>query len=127
MSTWERICIGTSCDLEFILSQSLWNNYFAGSEGKTISSKRLESKGILIFADLIDDDGKFSSWENCRENLICQLLIFLNGMDVCTPFLENGKTELKKTHFYLKLWINKHCQGFIMVSSRAHLFTIFLR
>ena len=23
ISTWERICIGTSCDLEFILSQSL--------------------------------------------------------------------------------------------------------
>ena len=60
--------------------------------------------------------------KNCHENLICQLLIFLNGMDVCTPFLENGKTELKKTHFYLKLWINKHCLGFIMVSSREHVF-----
>ena len=28
ISTWERICIGTSCDLEFILSQSLWDNHF---------------------------------------------------------------------------------------------------
>ena len=63
ISTWERICIGTSCDLEFILSQSLWDNHFVRSEGKTISSKRLESKGILMVADLIDDDGKFSYWE----------------------------------------------------------------
>ena len=51
ISTWERICIGTSCDLEFMLSQSLWDNHFVRSEGKTISSKRLESKGILLVVD----------------------------------------------------------------------------
>ena len=58
ISTWERIWIGTSCDLEFI---SLWDNHFVRSEGKTISNKRLEFKGILMVVDLIDDDGKFSS------------------------------------------------------------------
>ena len=63
ISTCGRICIGTSCDLEFILSQSLWDNHFVRSEGKSISNKRLESEGILIVLDLIDDDGKFSSWE----------------------------------------------------------------
>ena len=47
ISTWKRICIGTSCDLEFILSQSLWDNHFVRSEGKTISNKRLESKVFL--------------------------------------------------------------------------------
>ena len=36
VSTWERICIGTYCDLEFILSQSFWDNHFVRSKGKTI-------------------------------------------------------------------------------------------
>ena len=80
ISTWERICIG-SCDLEFILSQSLWDDHFVRSEGKTISNKRLESKGILMVVDLIDDDAKFSSWEKLLQNLICQLLIFLNNQN----------------------------------------------
>ena len=63
ISTWERICIGTPWDLKFILSQSLWDNHFVRSKDKTISNKRLESEGIFIVVDLIDDDGKFSSWE----------------------------------------------------------------
>ena len=63
ISTWERICIWTSCDLEFVLSQSLWDNHLVRSKGKTISYKWLEAKGILMVVDLIDDDGKFSSWE----------------------------------------------------------------
>ena len=69
ISTLERICIGTPCDFEFILSQSLWDNHFVRSKGKTISSKRLESKGILMVVDLIDDDGKFSSWEQLSQKI----------------------------------------------------------
>ena len=41
------------------------------------------------------------------KNLINQLLIFLNGMGFCTPFLENGKTVSEKTHFRLILYIKQ--------------------
>ena len=76
--TWERICIGTSCDLEFILSQSLWDNHFVRSKGKNISNKRLESKGILtVVVDLIDEDGKFSSWEKLMRKFNLSAVDFL--------------------------------------------------
>ena len=39
ISTWDRICIGTSCDLEFILSQSLWDDHFVRSKCKNNSNK----------------------------------------------------------------------------------------
>ena len=92
ISTWERICIGTSCDLEFILSESLWDNHSVRCKGKTNCNKRLESKGILMVVGLIDDDDS-ALGKSCRENLICRLFIFLNGMGFCTLFLENEKTE----------------------------------
>ena len=33
-------------DLEFILSQSIWNNYFIKSNHSTIFNSELQSKGI---------------------------------------------------------------------------------
>ena len=53
ISSWERIYMGKSCDLQFILSQSLWDNLKVKvrSKGKSISNKRLESKSILMGVD----------------------------------------------------------------------------
>ena len=91
--TWEGICLGTYCDLEFTLSQSLWDKKFVASRGKTIADKQLESKaGILIVIDLLTMMVNSALGKSSKRNLICQLLIFLSGMGFCTPFPENGKT-----------------------------------
>ena len=128
ISPWEKICIGTSSGLEFILSRSLWNNHFVTSEGKTISSKHLESKGILMVVDLIDNDGKFSSWEKRSRKFTLSAVDFLEWYEILRSIPREWKNRVKeKTHFFLKLWMNKYCLGFIMVSSRAHVFTVFVR
>ena len=100
ISTWERICIGTSCDLEFILSQSLWDNHFVRSKGKTIFNKRSESKGILIVVDLIDDDGKFSSWEKMffrKFNL--SAVDFLEWYGILHSIAREWKNKVKENTF----------------------------
>ena len=50
-------------DVEFILSQSLWNNKFITSKKDTLYSKELYCKEIKYVSDLIDDEGCLSAWE----------------------------------------------------------------
>ena len=95
ISTWERICIGTSCDLEFILFQSLWDNHFVRSEGKTISNKRLESEGILMVVDLIDDDGKFSSWKRLSRKFNLSAVDFLEWYGISHSIPIEWKNRVK--------------------------------
>ena len=99
ISTWERICIGASCDLEFILSQSLWDNHFVRSKGKTISNKRLESKGILMVVDLIDDDGKFSSWEKLSQKFNLSAVDFLEWYRILHSIRREWKSSVKENTF----------------------------
>ena len=97
VSTWERICIGTSFDLEFILSQSLWDNHFVRSEGKTISNKGLESKGILMVADVIDDDGKFLEKLSQKFNLLA--VDFLKWYGILHSIRREWKNSVKGNTF----------------------------
>ena len=94
--TWERICIGTSCDLEFILSQSLWDNHFVRSKGKTIFNKRLESKGILTVVDLIDEDGKFSSREKLSRKFDLSAVDFLEWYGILHSIPREWKNRVKE-------------------------------
>ena len=95
---WERICIGTSCDLEFTLSQSLWDNHVVRSKGKTISNKQLGSEGILMVVDLIDDNGKFSSWELLQKfNL--SAVDFLEWYGILHSIPREWKNSVKENTF----------------------------
>ena len=61
----------------YTVSPSFWDNHFVRSEGKTIYSKLLESKDILMIVDLIDDDGEFSSWEKLSQKFNLLAVDFL--------------------------------------------------
>ena len=100
--TWERICIGTSCDLEFILSQSLWDNHFVISRVKTISHKRFESEGILTVVDLIDEDGKFSSWEKLSRKFNLSAVHFLKWHGILHSIPREWKNRVKENTFLLE-------------------------
>ena len=97
--TWERICIGTSCDLKFILSQILWDNHFVRSRHKTISNKRLEFKGILTVVDLIDEDGKFSSWEKLSRKFNLSAVDFLEWYRILHSIHREWKNRVKENTF----------------------------
>ena len=127
ISTWERICMGTSCDLEFIRSQSLWDNYIVRFKGKTISNKRLESKNNLMVADLIDDDGKFSSWEKLSRKFNLSAVDFLEWYGILHSIPREWKNRVKENTFLPKNLDKQVLPSFITVSLRAHVFTIFLR
>ena len=99
ISAWKRICIGTSCDFEFILSQRFWDNHFVRSKGKTISNKRLESKGILMVVDLIDDDGKFSSWEKLSRKFNLSAVDFLEWHVILHSIPREWKNRVKENTF----------------------------
>ena len=98
-STWERICVGTSCNLEFILSQSLWDNHFVRSEGKTISNKLLQSKGIHMVVDLTDDYGKFSSREKVLQKFNLSAVDFLEWYGILHSIPREWKNSVKENTF----------------------------
>ena len=95
----EIICIGTSCDLEFILSQSLWDNHFVRFKGKTISNERLESEGIFMVVDLIDDDGKFSSWKKLLQKFNLPAVDFLEWYGILHSISREWKNSVKENTF----------------------------
>ena len=75
INTWRILSQGTYNDLEFVLSQSIWNNYFIKSNHSTIFNSELQSKGIKTVFDLIDGQGNFSLWNPLAKKT------FLNGME----------------------------------------------
>ena len=97
--TWERIYIETSCNLEFILSKSLWDNHLLRSKGKTISNKRLESKGILMVVDLIEEDGKFSSWEKLLQKFNLSPVDLLDWYGILHSIPREWKNRVKENTF----------------------------
>ena len=99
ISTWERICVGTSCDLEFMLSQSPWDNHFVRSKDKTISNKQLESKGILMVVDLIDDDDKFISWEILSRKFNLSAVDVLEWYGILNSIPGEWKNKVKENTF----------------------------
>ena len=49
--TWQTLSQATYHDLEFILSQSFWNNYFIKSNHSTVFNSELQSEGIKYGMD----------------------------------------------------------------------------
>ena len=70
--------------------------------------KRMESKGTLMVVDLIDDDGRFSSWEKLSQKFNLSAVDFLEWYGILHSIPREWKKLLKKTLFSLELWTNKH-------------------
>ena len=54
---------GVLKDVEFILSQSLWNNKVITSENNTLYSKVLYCKEMKYVSDLFNGEGCLSAWD----------------------------------------------------------------
>ena len=59
---WQDLSMGEIQELEFVLSQNLWNNAFITSKNKPLYSKTLSDKGVNSISDLTSLDGNFVSW-----------------------------------------------------------------
>ena len=81
------------------MSQSLWDNHFVGIKGKTIFNKRLESKGILMVVDLIDSDGKFSSWEKLPQKFKLSAVDFLEWYGIFHSIPREWQNSVKENTF----------------------------
>ena len=60
---WQDLSKGEVEELEFVLSQNLWNNALITSKSKPLYSKTLSDKGVNSISDLTGLDGNFISWE----------------------------------------------------------------
>ena len=59
---WQDLCEGEGKELEFVLSQNLWNNVFISLKNNHLYSKTLSDKGVNSISDLTGSDGSFISW-----------------------------------------------------------------
>ena len=64
---WKTFSGGVLKDVEFILSQSLWNNELITSKNNTSYSEELYCKEIKYVSNLIDEEGCLSAWEVISE------------------------------------------------------------
>ena len=60
---WQDLSKGEVEELEFVLSQNLWNNAVITSKSKPLYSKTLSDKGVNSISDLTGLDGNFISWD----------------------------------------------------------------
>ena len=113
--TWQTLSQGTYHDLEFILSQSIWNNYFIKSNHSTIFNSELQSKDIKTVFDLIDCQGNFSLWHPLAEKFSLSAVDFLEwyGILKCIPRewknLVNDTSFTPETIELEQLSLYQHC------------------
>ena len=81
IDVWKTFSGGVVKDVEFILSQSLWNNKFITSKNDTCSEE-LYCKEIKYVSDLIDDEGCLSAWEVKSEKYDLSASAFLTWYGV---------------------------------------------
>ena len=63
IKTWQDLSKGEVEELEFVLSQNLWNNAFITSKNKPLYNKTLSDKRVNSISDLTGLDGNFVSWD----------------------------------------------------------------
>ena len=64
LDLWQSLSKGEINELEFVLTQNLWNNAFILSGNNPLFNRSLVSKGINYISDLIDCDGNFTCWNS---------------------------------------------------------------
>ena len=64
LDLWQSLSKGEINELEFVLTQNLWNNAFILSGNNLLFNRSLVSEGINCISDLIDCDGNFTYWNS---------------------------------------------------------------
>ena len=64
LDLWQSLSTGEINELEFVLTQNLWNNAFVLSGNNPLFNRSLVSKGINYISDLNDCDGNFTCWNS---------------------------------------------------------------
>ena len=93
---WQDLPKGEIEDLEFVLSQNLWNNAFITSKNKPLYSKTLSDKGVNSTLDLMGLDGNFISWNLLSSKFDLTVNEFLPGYGVIQSIPDNWKIILKR-------------------------------
>ena len=94
-------------DVEFILSQSLWNNKFITSKNNTLYSEELYCKEIKYVSDLIDDEGCLSAWEVISEQFNLSANAFLTWYGVIQSIPTEWKNVIRNANFSMESYSQK--------------------
>ena len=99
IDVWKTFSGGVVKDVEFILSQSLWNNKFIASKNDTLYSEELYCKEIKYVSDLIDDEGCLSAWEVKSEKFDLSANAFLTWYGVIQSIPTEWKNIIRDANF----------------------------
>ena len=123
---WQDLSKGEVEELEFVLSQNLWNNALITSKSKPLYSKTLSDKGVNSLSDLTGLDGNFISWELLSSQFDLTVSEFLPWYGVIQSIPAKWKIILKRNtpeqksnidkirHFSCGIFIN---ESFITASN----------
>ena len=87
--------LGEAEELEFVLSQNLWNDAFITSKNKPLYDKTLSDKGGNSISDLKSLDGNFISWDLLSSKFDPTVNEFLPWYGVIRSIPANWKIILK--------------------------------
>ena len=112
---WKPFSGGVVKDVEFILSQSLWNIKFITSKNNTLYSEKLYCNKIKYISDLIDDEGCSSAWEVISEKSDLSANAFLIWYGVIQSIPIEWKNVIRNANFsiesYSQLALINYRQG----------------
>ena len=101
---WKTLSGGVLKNVEFILSQSLWNNKFITSKNNTFYSEELYCKEIKYVSDLIDDEGRLSAWEVISEKFDLSANAFLTWYRVVQIIPTEWKNAVRNSNFSMEAY-----------------------
>ena len=93
---WQDLSKGEVEELEFVLSQNLWNNAFITSNNKPLYSKTLSDKGVSSISNLTGLDGNFISWDLLSSKFDLTVNEFLPWYGVIQSIPANWKIILNR-------------------------------
>ena len=99
IDVWKTFSGGAVKDLEFILSQSLWNNKFITSKNNMLYSEEIYRKEIKYVSYLIDYEGCLSAWEVISEKFDLSANAFLTWYGVIQSIPTKWKNVIRNANF----------------------------
>ena len=97
LNTWKTLSHGSSTELEFILSQSVWNNKSITCKNDTLWNEELNSKGVKTVYDLLNTEGKLCSWEEFSEKYNISAVNFLSWYGILSSIPREWKNIINNT------------------------------
>ena len=112
-NNWAKIHFIKPNSVEEIIGQIIWNNSLVKIDGKSINFKHWQSKGIMFFKDLLDDNGCIITKEALTQKYgINPKPLEYEGLKHALPSEWKKKTHnnnaIRDMHVFLKCWIGKN-------------------